>query len=195
MIAITKLGDSGVLLPVAFLLLLSLCALRARRTAMWWASAVALCAVVTVTAKIGLQSCLFGWSVGALRSPSGHTSLSTTVYGSCALVLAADASRWRRLVAIGAGALIIGAIAASRVYLHAHTGPEVIVGLVIGLLCVAWFGYGAARSGEGEVPWQAVVALAVLAVAVTYGAHIDLEDIIRAIAHQLGLGSGACAAT
>ena len=38
MIAITDLGDSGVLLPVAGLILLSLLWLHTKRTAFWWAS-------------------------------------------------------------------------------------------------------------------------------------------------------------
>jgi len=50
-----NLSADLLLLPVAFLILLSLCGLRAQRTALWWASAVALCALVSVAAKIGLR--------------------------------------------------------------------------------------------------------------------------------------------
>ena len=167
--AITDLGDSGVLLPVAGLILLSLLWLHTKRTAVWWASTVVLCALVTVAAKVVLHACVLGWSSHDLVSPSGHTSLSTTVYGSCAFVVAAETSRWRRLAALAAGALIVAAIAVSRIYVHAHSGPEVVAGLLIGGACVAWFAYGCRRSGEGGLPWQAVVTIAGLAIVATYG--------------------------
>lgn len=192
MIAITKLGDSGVLLPFAGLILLCLFALKARRTAVFWASAVAFCAIATLVAKISLQACLLGWSLSDLRSPSGHTSLSATVYGSFALVVAAETTRWRRALALGTGALLIAAIAASRIYVHAHTGAEVIVGLLIGAVCVAWFAYGSSQSQDPRLPWKALVLAAILAVVVSYGSHLEIEQLIRAFAQRLGAGLGAC---
>ena len=192
MIAITDLGDSGVLLPVAGLILLSLLWLHTRRTAVWWASTIALCAFATVAAKIMLHACVFGWTSHDLVSPSGHTSLSTTVYGSCAFVVAAETSRWRRLAALAIGGLIVGAIAVSRIYVHAHTGPEVVAGLLIGAACVAWFAYGCQRPGERGLPWQAVITISALAIAATYGAHVDFESLIAALAQHIGTNTAAC---
>ncbi len=192
MIAITNLGDSGVLLPVAGLILLILLLLHTRRTAFWWASTIALCALATVVAKIALHACVFGWSSHDLMSPSGHTSLSTTVYGSCAFVVAAETSRWRRLAALAIGGVIVAAIALSRVYVHAHTGPEVVAGLVIGAACVSWFAFGCSRAEERRLPWQAVITISALAIVATYGAHLDFEALIAALAQHLGAPGASC---
>jgi membrane-associated phospholipid phosphatase len=192
MVAITNLGDSGVLVPVAGLILLCLLCLHTKRTAAWWASAMVLCGLATIAAKVLLQACALGWSSHDLMSPSGHTSLSTTVYGSCAFVVAAETSRWRRVAALAIGALLVAAIAMSRIYVHAHSGPEVVAGLLIGSACVAWFAYGYLRSEQPRLPWQAVVSLAVFAIAATYGAHLDFEDLIRALVRHIGVGIAAC---
>jgi membrane-associated phospholipid phosphatase len=192
MIAITDLGDSGVLLPVAGLILLILLWLHTRRTALWWASTIALCAFATVAAKVALHACVFGWSSHDLVSPSGHTSLSTTVYGSCAFVVASETSRWRRIAALATGVVIVAAIALSRVYVHAHTGPEVVAGLLIGAACVSWFAYGCRRSEARRLPWQAVITISALAIAATYGAHLDFEALITALARHLGTAGAAC---
>ena len=81
-------------------------------------------------------------------SPSGHSSLSVLIYGAIALVIAAQHSGWLRAVILVTGASLIVAIAGSRLWLNAHSAPEVAVGVVIGIATLALF--AAAEVGPGE---------------------------------------------
>ena len=66
-----------------------------------------------------------------MHDPSGHTSLSTLVYGALALAAASGRPGLRRLLVIGAGLGLILAIAVSRLLLDAHSVPEVGLGLCV----------------------------------------------------------------
>jgi len=63
-------------------------------------------------------------------------------------------------LAITSGAAgLAAAIAASRVFLEYHTGEEVLIGLVFGVVCVAWFAailqQAAAGPAHNPSPWAA----------------------------------------
>jgi membrane-associated phospholipid phosphatase len=133
---LTELGDSAVLMPIAVAMLAWLLLMRAPRIATWWAVAVAFCIGLTVALKVSFYGCP---PAADLRSPSGHTSLSTLVYGAMALVTATESTGWPRLAFVGGGAGLILAIALSRLLLHAHTAPEVGLGLTIGISALAVF--------------------------------------------------------
>jgi membrane-associated phospholipid phosphatase len=65
--------------------------------------------------------------------PSGHTMGTTAVYAALAIIVARQ-TRYGPLAAAGA-ALVIGLVAASRVYLGAHYISDVVGGVLLGL---AW---------------------------------------------------------
>jgi membrane-associated phospholipid phosphatase len=121
---ITGLGNAALLLPATTVLLLYLLRARSWRAATAWVAALGLCAGLTVAAKMMFHACGEQFPTLDIRSPSGHTSLSTTFYGCGALMLSANQSWSRRLAALLASAGLIVAIAASRVALHAHTIEE-----------------------------------------------------------------------
>jgi hypothetical protein len=94
---ITDIGDSALFVPASALLLAYLLYLRRARTAVIWASTLALCAGLTIVMKIGFHGCGADLPLLNMRSPSGHASFSTTFYACFALMIAVDQDRWKRL--------------------------------------------------------------------------------------------------
>jgi membrane-associated phospholipid phosphatase len=190
---ITGLGDSAFLIPAPGLLVAYCLYLRSSRAALIWISTLALCAGLTIALKTGFRAC--GGEVPAfhIRSPSGHTSLSTTFYGCFALMIAIREERGARLSVLLTSILLVAAIAVSRVVLEAHTVVEVIAGLLIGLCCVGWFAFRYLSCPPTTVPWQPV-AVALLALALlTYGWHIDFEVMIGHLARLFRAVVPVCA--
>jgi membrane-associated phospholipid phosphatase len=191
---ITGLGDAALLLPAAVLLLLYLVRTRCWRTAADWVAVLALCAGLTVVAKMVFHACGGQFSALNIRSPSGHTSLSTTFYGCGALMLSAhqSQSRGRRIAALLAGVGLSVAIAASRVALHAHTIEEAAAGFAIGLLCVALF---ATRYQPRAVhlPYWPIPVMVILGLAlITHGRHLSVEGLLDRTADRLRLAQYLC---
>src|SRR5260370_39922439 len=116
-----------------------LCAARDMRLAMAWGLAVLGCAVSIAVLKLLLGACGPRFAVAGLLSPSGHTAMSATVYGSLCLLIANASRPLVRAAVYTAGTLLIADIAASRLALRYHTPAEVAVGLIIGLAVVAGF--------------------------------------------------------
>jgi membrane-associated phospholipid phosphatase len=189
---ITGLGDAALLLPAATLLLLYLVRTRSWRTATGWVAVLALCAGLTVVAKMVFHACGGQFPALDIRSPSGHTSLSTTFYGCSALMLSAHQSWGRRLAALLASIGLSVAIAASRVALHAHTIEEAAAGFAIGLLCVGLFASHylprAVYLPYWPIPAMVIVALALL----THGRHLSVEGLLDRTADRLRLAQYLC---
>jgi undecaprenyl-diphosphatase len=75
--------------------------------------------------------------------PSGHTMGATLFYGVLALVITHSIASWPRRIFTGcAGAVIIGLIGVSRIYLGAHYFTDVIGAIAVGLawLAFCWTG-------------------------------------------------------
>ena len=191
--AITDLGDSGLLLPGAAMVFVTLWLARARRRAIAWAAAIAFCCGIMVVLKIGLVPCGKPWLGRDLANPSGHAALSATFYGSLAL-LAVDgvAGAAGRAILLTVAALAIVGIAVSRIAIGVHTSPEVAVGLMVGLLSVGLF---AVRRGRGPAPRLAlplIVLLLLGGAAALYGRRAGAEDLIRHFAVIFYRWTGLC---
>ncbi len=187
---ITDFGDLALMLPVAAIMLLWLVGLRAKVGAAWWIVAIAFCAGGTALLKIYFFACP---PTPELRSPSGHTSLSTLVYGALTLVVALEARAWRKVAVVGAGASLILTIAASRVALSAHSALEVVFGLAIGLAALGVFAWGYyLRRPPAQVRLPALLLAVVFAVAVLHGSNLRAEEILHALSSYLGIRAIAC---
>jgi PAP2 superfamily len=189
---VTGLGDAALLLPAAALVLLYLVRTHSWRAATGWVAMLTLCAGLTMVAKMVFHAC--GGQLPALdiRSPSGHTSLSTAFYGCGTLMLAANQSPSRRLAALLAGVGLSVAIAASRVALHAHTIEEAAAGLAIGLFCVALFSTHYLPRAV-HLPYWPIPVIVILGLAlITHGRHLSVEGFLDRAADRLRLAQYLC---
>jgi membrane-associated phospholipid phosphatase len=189
---ITDLGDSALLLPASLIVLVYLWSAGYRRAALAWAAGLAGCVALTAVFKVAFLACGAEAPTLEIRSPSGHTAMSTAFYGGCAVLLAAGRPIASRAVAWIVAAVLISAIAVSRVLLHAHTAPEVAAGLLIGsssLGLVAAGCFGLPAIGHR---WKGIAAAVALLAVMTHGRHLNAEELLARIAQHLRQSTSAC---
>jgi membrane-associated phospholipid phosphatase len=82
--------------------------------------------------------------------PSGHAAGAAAVYGALVVLVLPRVTRWAQALLLTAGALLICAVATSRVLLGVHYPSDVAAGAALGLawvgiaaLLVTWFRPGA----------------------------------------------------
>jgi membrane-associated phospholipid phosphatase len=188
--AITDLGDSAFLLPASIVLFVYLLALGERRKAVLWGAAVLLNGALTVGSKVAFFA-LFHfdghWAPFAIRSPSGHTSLSAMFYISAAVLMALRRPPAIRLGLAAGAAALVGGVAVTRILLGAHTPGEVAVGLVMGAGCAAWFARAVLREPVDRLRWQPLAVAIVGLAALVHALHLDGSSIIGSVAHQVRL--------
>lgn len=114
------------------------------------------------------------WEAGTWQfssgAPSGHAACATVVYG-CAAAIFLRAGRGLGALVGALGALVaIACVCVTRVTLGAHTTPDVLAGLSLGLVVVAmvWRALDVQLAGRRApagslAAWMAVVALLALA--------------------------------
>jgi membrane-associated phospholipid phosphatase len=187
---ITDFGDAAVVLPLSAVMLIWLLRLGARRVAVSWVVAVGLCIVVTALLKILLYVCS---PVPDLVSPSGHTGLSTLIYGALALVIAVEKRGWQRVTVLAAGPGLIAGIAGSRLILNAHSALEVGIGVLIGTVTLALFASRYLRLGSEEKSLRSLILPAIAVITLFHGHELRAEGFLHAIGRYLHPGGNACA--
>lgn len=145
MLAVTSLGGTQMIVPVT---VAALAVLALRRQ--WRGSLALLLAVSTTQLAVTLVKEFVlrprppadeaVVHAAGFSFPSGHAAVSLAVYATLAFLLARALRGRARLAAIAAGALLILAVGASRVYLGAHYPTDVAAGWLTGgaLAIVAW---------------------------------------------------------
>ncbi len=93
--ALSDAGDSAVLLPFALLLIAALWRYQSRAAATTLIVAMVVCGAVMIVLKTTLIACGQVWNAGVV-SPSGHASMSATVYGALGIIAARQAPRWQQ---------------------------------------------------------------------------------------------------
>jgi membrane-associated phospholipid phosphatase len=138
----TAIGSPVVVDVVAAVVVVLLLVLR------WWRAAV-----VVAAARVGELVCESAVKALVARPrpalvdplahasgysfPSGHAGGSAAVYGALALLGVAGVARWARLMLVTAVALLVGAVAVSRVLLGVHYPSDVAAGVALGLAWVS----------------------------------------------------------
>lgn len=187
--AMTDLGDLALLLPLAVVILVWLVAMRCPRGAFWWLAAVTFCGGATGLLKVYFFAC--PWT-RELVSPSGHTSLSTFVYGGvCVIVAAQVRGRLIRAATVAAGGILIGSIGASRILLNAHTMLEVCVGFGIGAMALSMFALPHVRHPPARVSLSSLALAGVLLVGLLHGQELRAEGLLHAVSSYLRIAA-AC---
>jgi membrane-associated phospholipid phosphatase len=192
MTGLSNFGDLAVLLPLSLVILLWLLMARLRNAAGWWLIASAFCIVGTAVLKIYLFACPLADNIS---SPSGHSSLSTLVYGAF-VVIGADelANGWRQKVVIASGAGIILAIALSRIFLGAHGVVEILLGLMVGTASLAVFarGYLRSRAADAAASLRGLAVVAVALMVMLHGRELRAEELLHTMSQYLGIGLIMC---
>ncbi|HRW16566.1 bifunctional DedA family/phosphatase PAP2 family protein [Amaricoccus sp.] len=174
MVAVTMIGDSAVLLPVAVAIVAMLLGWRHRKTAL--SAAVAMLAatafvplVKSVLQRARPSETLYG--PDSFSFPSGHSALATVVLGFAALVIAHTLpERFHRAVYLVA-ALMIALVGFSRIYLLAHWPSDVLAGMLFGLALV--FAMAILLHGRRlRIPARASAALAAVVLLLVYPLHL-----------------------
>jgi membrane-associated phospholipid phosphatase len=176
---LTDFADQALILPTIVLIGGWLLLAEPRRTVVAWGAACAVSLGLILLLKLVMPCTPFA---NDLRSPSGHTASTVLVAGGL-LVLLTGPGRRRRLIASAAGILMGVLIGATRLWLHAHTVPEVIAGLIIGSLGLAVFAM-ADLSRPRLPPVTLMVAFVMLAVAL-HGHRLHADRWISTLACRL----------
>lgn len=191
--AIASLADTALLLPASVLLGALLAVLRRWRVLAGWIVGIAVAGGGTVAAKLAFHACGRALTDAAVVSPSGHASFAAIFYGAVAILIGAGRSRLVRLLLGGAAALLVLAVAISRVRTGAHTPAEVLVGAAIGAAGLAVFALLHARAGRPALPSAPVAAGFALALLAFGGAHLSLEHEIGQWARHIAGRLDVCA--
>lgn len=179
MVFATELGDGVVIAPVAAAVLAWLMWRRNWRSARYWVAAIAFGQIAATVVKLVLQrprplaDLYDGLSTYAF--PSGHATMSMVAYGFLAALIAGRFAWQRRWTVYAVAALLIGVIAASRLYLGAHWLSDVIGGLSLGLAWVCLLAIAYYRHPVSAPPPRSLPGVALLAFALAGGWHVTTQ--------------------
>lgn len=176
---VSDFGDTAVTVPLALLMGLALVVARHFRMALGWCLAIVACAGLIGALKLALSVCGYQPGAAVLASPSGHTAMSTAVYGGFAAVLGASLERPARDAVIATAAVLMLAIAASRALLHYHSATEVAVGLAVGGLALSGIVVLAGRYRPVRLPVLPITAAALAVALLFHGVRWPAEQAIR----------------
>jgi membrane-associated phospholipid phosphatase len=181
---ITDCGDSAVTLPLALLVSIFIFAVGQRRLGYAWILTVAGAAGAIGALKLAFGACGAALFDGFIVSPSGHTAMSTAIYGSLALLIGTPRTRGQRYAVYAAVAVGIVGIALSRVVLHEHNLPAIVLGGAVGVGAVAAFATALRWQEAPYVPLGWLLICGVVLVAVLHGNRWKLE---LAVQHLVGI--------
>lgn len=180
MTVLTELGDAAVTVPVTAAVLGWLLMQKAWRDALYWLAAVGFAALAVAAIKLAVHvprpTALYA-GLDAYSFPSGHTTVSTVVYGFLAALSAGSMSPRRRWIPYALAALLVTAIGFSRLYLGAHWLADVAGGVGLGSAWVAVLAIARTRHSGGprQHPGLALTAVTVFAAAAGWHVHASLN--------------------
>lgn len=187
---VSDAGDAAVLIPLATLLVIILWRYQAWAAASTLVVALAACASVMIVLKLVLIACGQSWHAGVV-SPSGHASMSATIYGALGIVAARQMPRWRPAIIICSW-LLIAAIAASRIVLGAHTYAEVGLGFLVGAGSLWLFAVRYFRLRPPPVNLALLAMLTLATIVLLNGTHLPAEFVLRKLALFGRTSTGVC---
>ena len=188
MIALTELGDLAILLPLSIVVLAWFLADDSRQGAVWWMIAVSLCVCLTALLKIYFYVCP---PEPDLVSPSGHSGFSVLIYGAIVLVIAAERRGWPRALILASGTGLIVGIAGSRLWLKAHSVPEIIIGITIGIVTLTLFANGYLRSRTEGRRLRPLIVSTIIVTVLLHGQELRAEALLHRLSRHF-LSTGVC---
>ena len=189
---ITDFGDSAVTVPLALLILIFLFAAGASRLALGWVRAIGGCAVIIGGLKLIFGACGHELTFVHIVSPSGHTAMSTAIYGSLALLIGQRLPPAQRRTILIAAAIAVVGIALSRVALHDHSRSEIAVGFLVGVWAVVSFRGTLLRHAAPALPLGWILLSGGILVAVMHGTRWMIEPAVHRLAWDFRLDLPFC---
>jgi len=179
MVGMTELGDGALIVFITLAVLAWLLWRRSWRAAAYWTAAVGFGQLAATGLKLVLQRprpVAFGYDgLSAYAFPSGHATMSMVAYGFLAVLVARGLAPPRRWLPYALAALLIGAIALSRLYLGAHWLSDVLGGLSLGLAWVCLLSIAYTRhAGAAPLP-RGLPQVVLLALLLGGGGHVALR--------------------
>ena len=189
---VTDFGDSAVTIPLALLVLVFLLFAGRTRIALGWAAAIGGCAATIGVLKLVFGAC--GPAIGTpdIASPSGHTAISTVVYGALTLLIATRLSNPQRYIVSAATAVGIVGIGLSRLVLHDHTLPEIAIGLLVGAAALAPFRVWLGHAAVPPLPLKWLLLFGAMVIAVMHGTRWMIEPTVHRLAWEFRLALPWC---
>jgi len=181
---LTDFADQAVVLPLVFAVAAVLAWQGWRRGAFVWLVAIGATFSVMLALKLIFLGCSPVFSAIALQSPSGHVAAASVVTGG----LLGLYGRGRGTI-VGVVVLVAVVVGLTRVGLHFHSWPEVVLGGCVGLTGALAFAHflGPAR----KIRARPLILTAVFVLAVFHGRHLEAEIAIRQAAHEAGWCQGS----
>jgi membrane protein DedA with SNARE-associated domain/membrane-associated phospholipid phosphatase len=175
MIAITELGDSSVVLPVALVALFWLVWHRAWHAASYCIAAVGGAVLLAILLELTLQPARpvplhSAWS--AFYFPSSHSAVSTALCGFLAVLIGREVGLRFRLRTVFCVTLLALLIALSRLYLGAQWLSEVAAGFAFGLAWIALLGIAYLQHGPERIRAHGLAGAVGIALIAVGAAHI-----------------------
>jgi len=171
----TELGDAAVTVPVTAAVFSWLLVRGAWRDALYWLAAVGFAALAVATIKLALHTPrptgLYS-GLDAYSFPSGHTTVSTVVYGFLAVLTATALRAQRRWIPYALAALLVIAIGFSRLYLGAHWLADVAAGIGLGTAWVAILAIARVRHPGGSQRHHGLALTSIVVFVAAAGWHI-----------------------
>ena len=151
-IRLSMLGDEKVLYGVAAVPVLWLALQRNWRASATIISAIALAKLILVGFIIALPPQGLGAHTIDFQFPSGHALMAGTVFGTVGICCARGLSRWSQALLISSFAMLVVAIAFSRLYLGVSWFSDVFGGLLIASIIVVMFSIAISTVDFSRVP-------------------------------------------
>ncbi len=156
-----------------------------RRGAVAWLVAIGSTFFVVLMLKLFFLSCLPVFGPLGLRSPSGHAAAATVLSGGLGAIYSG------RVRVVLASALLAGVvIGLTRIGLHEHSGPEVLLGGAIGL--AGAMGLVRLAGAPPSLRLRPMVLTATFVVALLHGRHLNAEIAIHEAATKVGWLPALC---
>ena len=172
---LTDFADQAVMLPLAVMIAIALAASGWLRGFVAWILCIAGMMGTMALLKYLCFVCALPLAWTGVHSPSGHTAASAAIYGGiAALLLRGRIGGWLLLTIPVAVAVLFGI---SRLAVHAHDVPEVLVGGAVGLASAALL---VALSGPRPALRVRPIAVVALIVAIAFhGLRLQAESTIH----------------
>jgi membrane-associated phospholipid phosphatase len=180
MLFLTDFADEAVVLPVAAVVLVVLLMLGWRRGALAWLLGVGGVLGIMLVLKLIVFACIWRLPGLGLVSPSGHTAAAAVVYGGL-LALLAPRHRGGALLGALAGGAFALLVGLTRLALHVHTVPDVVVGAAVGVTGAMLLRRFAGVRPE-TLSSPRLVLTACVAIGLFHGHRLAAETRIRSLA-------------